>query len=310
MKKLHLSTTIIICSTLFITIGCNTTSTPVEARVFEPGKISTEAIEYALSFSSSGSELYFSRSNGQWGKGSIQSSIYYSVKENQEWSEPKLVSFSGEYDDSAPFITKDDRTIYFISKRPSEGIDSISQDIWKVERNKDGEWGTPFRLDSTINSSKNEYGLRADQYDNLYFASDRDGGYGQGDIYMLKKTDNHYGLPFNLGDAINTEYGEWNLEINQEGDMIIFEASQREQNLSPYGDLYISFKVEEEWSVPQNIQEINTTGSDLFPELIEEENILYYSSSDSLKSVRVNIYSIAFSDIYEAYRESAVFSKE
>lgn len=314
MKELGISINLflilILGMLLLLSSSCKKTSAQFKPLVFEANTISTKAIEYAPSFSPSGSEIYFSKSNDKWGKGTIKSSIYFSVKKNQKWSKPKLASFSGQYDDSAPHITNNGKTLYFISQRPYDGIQQVSQDIWKVERNGNNKWGTPIRLDSPINSSQNEYCIKTDKYSNLYFASDRNMGYGQGDLYIVKKINNTYSSPINLGNSLNTEKGEWNLEVNKEGNMIIFEASERAENLSPYGDLYISFKLGDDWSFPQNIQEINTTGSDLYPELIEDDNILYFSSSDSLESTRTNIYSVEFGHIYDKYRRNAVFLKE
>ncbi len=314
MKELAISVNLfpimILGMLLFLSVSCKNTSRQFEKLVFEPNNISTESIEYAPSFSPSSSEIYFSKSDDKWGQGDIKSSIYFSYKKNQKWSKPKLAPFSGQYDDSAPHITNNGKTLYFISKRPSDGIQQPSQDIWKVERNKNSKWGSPMRLDNPINSLQNEYCIRTDKYGNLYFASDRKAGYGQGDLYIAKKSKDSYGPPINLGTSLNSEKGEWNLEVNKEGNMIIFEASERAENLSPYGDLYISFKSNDGWSFPQNIQEINTTGSDLYPELIEDDNILYFSSSDSLESTRTSIYSIEFEHIYDKYRKNAVFLKE
>ena len=292
---------------IFLLSNCKRDSSSLVPIIFSPENISTEIVEYASSFSPSGSEVYFSRSEDLWGKGELKSYIYYSNKINQKWSHPKLVSFSGAYDDSAPFITKDGNSLYFISSRPSEGNSSISMDIWKVERNENNEWGTPIRLKSPINSLENEYCARMDKYGNLYFASDRKGGYGQGDLYMAKWNGDSFIPPINLGDVLNSKKGEWNLEINNEGDVLIFEASERTQNLSSYGDLYISFKLNNNWSLPQNIKEVNTTGSDLYPELVEDQNTLYFSSSDSLASTKTNIYSIDYSEIHSKYKQSAVF---
>jgi len=308
-KSITITSFIIIFCSILLLGSCKKESNQFQRKIFELDKISTESIEYSPTFSSSGLEIYFSKSDDKWGMGDIRSSIYHSVKENQKWSKPKLASFSGKYDDSAPFLTKNGKTMYFISRRPSEGILHNSQDIWKVERNENNKWGTPIRLENPINSSENEYCLRTDKYGNLYFASDRKGGLGQGDLYMVEKINNHYGPPQNLGATLNSKKGEWNLEVNKEGDLIIFEASERRQNLSPYGDLYISFKLNNKWSLPQNIQEINTTGSDLYPELVDDVNILYFSSSDSLKSTQTNIYFIRFKNIYDKYRKTAVFSE-
>lgn len=277
--------------------------------LFEPDNISTEVVEYSASFSTSGTEMYFARSNGKWGTGTMKSSIYFSVKENGKWSSPRLTSFSGQFDDGDPHLTRDGNALYFISQRPSGGA-KVSADIWLVKRDSKGIWGEPFKLDMPINSNSSEYGPRTDKNGNLYFASDRPGGYGQGDLYMAKLENGEFSKPINLGRTINSEKGEWNLEINGEGNLIIFEASQRPQNVSSYGDLYISYKQDNIWSVPQNIKELNTSGSDLFPQLTKKEKILFFTSSDSLKSVDTNIYFTKFRAIEKKYKRKAVFAKK
>jgi hypothetical protein len=311
MNKTIFTTGLIIFESMLILISCTDELKQSRRNIFEPEKISTKSVEYSPTFSISGSELYFAKSEDKWGTRGMKSSIYYSVNKNGQWSIPKLTSFSGQYDDSAPHICNNGKTLYFISKRPIVGTKQISKDIWKVEKDINNAWGIPIRLNNSINSEKSEYSPRTDKFGNLYFASNRSGGYGQGDLYIAKKEKDTFGLPINLGNSINSDKGEWNLEINDEGNVLIFESSGREQNLSAYGDMYISFKINDHWSVPQNIKEINTTGSDLYAELIEGDKSLqlYYTSSDSLKSIDTNIYFIEFSDIYEKYRKSVIFSQ-
>ena len=277
-----------------------------ELKVFmsEPKNVSTDSVEYSSSFSETGLELYFARSKNRWATGNMKSSIYYSVKKIGSWSTPELASFSGQYDDSDPHLTQDGNTLYFISKRPSKDS-QISADIWMVEKDKMGKWSEPVRLDNPINSKNREYSPRTDNNGNLYFASDRPGGYGQGDLYMAKLENEEFSSPSNLGRSINSAKGEWNLEINGSGNLIIFEASEREQNASSYGDLYISFKFDNTWTIPQNIKELNTTGSDLYPHLANNGNILYFTSSDSLKSTITNIYFTEFKHVYTKYKGKA-----
>ncbi len=276
--------------------------------MFEQKNISTNSVEYSSSFSSSGTEIYFARSNNKWGTGNMKSSIYYSVKKNGKWSIPEQTSFSGQFDDSGPHLNKDGNTLYFISKRPSKGI-QISADIWVVKKDGMGKWGVPFRLDAPLNSEAREYSPRTDDMGNLYFASDRPNGYGQGDLYMARIENEEFNEPINLGNVVNTEKGEWNLEINGNGDLLIFEASERKENVSSYGDLYISFKLDNKWSIPQNIKELNTSGSDLYPHLTNDGNTLFFTSSNSLKSGDTNIYFTEFVTIYKKYKAQAIFSK-
>ncbi|PWL37929.1 hypothetical protein DKG77_14300 [Flagellimonas aquimarina] len=274
--------------------------------LFEPGNIATKYVEYGATFTLDHTEVYFARSMQEWGKGDMKSSIHHSFFDGEKWSPPQIASFSGTYDDSDPYITDDGKTIYFISKRPSLE-NTISSDIWTVKRTSDNSWTEPERMPNPINSEKSEYSPRVDIRGNLYFASNRSGGYGQGDLYVAQNNGKgQLNAPINMGNVINSTTGEWNLEINSNGNILIFEASQRKENVSSYGDLYISFKRNNTWSIPQNITELNTSGSDLCPFLTDDLKMLYFTSSDSLKSTNTNIYVTDFVPILEKYQKRAL----
>ena len=290
---------IIIISFYILAIGsCTQSHYPTKVS---PGVLSTNSVEMSCTFSKDGLEVYFARSDQEWGKGGMTSTIFYSTKVHEKWSFPKIVSFSGQYDDGDPHLTSDGRTLYFISDRPDENGTS-SPDIWRVVRDEFGNWGEPQRLPEPVNSTFREYSPRTDGKGNLYFASDRPGGLGQGDLYVAYNIDDQFDAPMNMGPTINSQFGEWNLEINSPGDLIIFESSERSENLSSYGDLYISFKSEDTWSNPQNIREINTTGSDLYPFLTPDQETLYFTSSDSLPGTNTDLYKIPFQPILDRYK--------
>lgn len=309
MKKISFNIVLFFVCSLLLCMSCSNTSEQSKREIFEPGNISSTLVEHSPTFSDDETEMYFTRSTGKWGQGGGKTSIYFSSLKNGKWSTPKLASFSGNYNDSAPHLCDHGRTLYFTSSRPSDDVVHVSKDIWKVEKDTSGVWGIPIRLNDSVNSERSEYSPRTDKHGNLYFASNRSGGYGQGDVYFAKKTENGFSNPVNIGSRVNSEYGEWNLEINKEGNTLIFESSGRDENLSPYGDLYISFKNDEGWSIPQNIQELNTTGSDLYATFAKDETLLYYASSDSLKSVRTNIYAIKFADILKKYKANTISQK-
>jgi Tol biopolymer transport system component len=283
-----------------------------QSELFAPGVISTEAVDFCSSFSSDLNEVYFVRSSDQWGKRKSHHSIYFSSRKDGRWQEPSVASFSGEFNDSDPHLTDDGKTLYFISTRPSEAAHE-SADIWRVRRAPGGSWGIPERLGDHINSDQSEYGPTITKQGDLYFASDRGGGYGQGDIYKAEQQGAEFLPPVNLGRVINGPKGEWNLEISDDGEVLIFEASGREENRSSFGDLYISFQKinsrnENAWSTPQNIIEINTTGSDLCPEMVHKGSQLFYSSSQALSNGWVNIYQVNFESLLRKYRSSATLA--
>ncbi|MEL6257123.1 MAG: hypothetical protein AAFR87_34330 [Bacteroidota bacterium] len=270
--------------------------------LFEEGKISGPLIDYALDISADGEELYFTRSEGVWGKGPVIGRINKSTTECESWTPPKIASFSGEFDDGEPFLSRGGDSLFFTSKRQIEE-EEASQDIWMVLRDEEGNWGKAVPLPEGINSPAREYSPKINRDGDLYFVSDREGGLGQGDIYRVPDFLVGGDSVINVGPRINSQKGEWNLGFNESGDIMIFEASERPENKSPYGDLYISFRRNSQWSFPQNIQEINSTGSDLSPEFSGE--YLYYASSDSLASTTTQIYRLKISGLLEKYQGSA-----
>ena len=282
-------------------------ATDENRSLFEAGLISTSAVEYGCSFSSDGKEVYFVRSEDPWGSPNSRGTIYHSRHEENGWTIPEVAFFSGLYDDSDPHLSADGRHLFFISKGRGEPA-SNSPDIWVIDKLEDGSWGKARRLAEPLNSGAREYSPRTDKLGNLYFASDRSGGLGQGDLYVSRLQNGSFQDPENMGEGINSVTGEWNLEISDEGDILIFEASGRTENKSSYGDLYISFKEGNVWSIPQNVGELNSTGSDLSPDLSSQNEMLFYSSSNKLESKSTNIYEVRIEKLLEKYRNRAVFT--
>ena len=78
--------------------------------------------------------------------------IFHSRKINGVWQKPKLVSFSGTYQDGGPKLSSDGKTVYFYSKRPNkEGEETLDESrIWYSKKGKDG-WNSPKLLEIPAN---------------------------------------------------------------------------------------------------------------------------------------------------------------
>lgn len=87
-----------------------------------------------------------------------------------------------EYDESAPFIHADGRTLYFVSNgHPGMG----GRDIFYSTLNN-GEWSKPVNLGYPINTSADEINLLINAAGTTaYFSSDKDGGFGGQDLYYF-----------------------------------------------------------------------------------------------------------------------------
>lgn len=263
---------------------------PAPDAIFAPGIVSTDQLEYAITFTPDCKTVYFSRRTGDWGADNNSEPVLMESHWREgRWSPPVNVAFSGDYGADDPFVTADGRYLYFTSTRAkTPDGKKADYDIWRVER-QGASWSAPERLPEPVNSSHTELSPFVTSSGALYFASDRPGGLGQGDIYV-SKPDNAGGYDITpLPNSVNSPMGEWNVGLDANETMLIFEASHRPTNLSAYGDFYVSYRNGEAWSKAVPLVKINTTGSNLFARFSPDNAYIFYGSSETLESRDVNI---------------------
>ena len=118
---------------------------------------------------------------------------------------------NSEFDDQAPILSKDEKTLYFTSNRPGG---SGGEDIWfSTRKTRNSTWRTPVNLGPTVNSPGIER-LRSFTPDGkvLLFMSDRKGSAGLTDIWATTREnvndDISWSEPVNLGSTINSANAE------------------------------------------------------------------------------------------------------
>ena len=112
--------------------------------------------------------------------------IYITTKdENGQWKSLENLgkTINTKFDEDAPFLAPDGNTLYFASN----GHNSIGDyDIFKSELTENGEWGPAENLGTPINTPGHDrYFITSDDGAAGYYSSDRDGGYGETDIYRI-----------------------------------------------------------------------------------------------------------------------------
>jgi len=107
-------------------------------------------------------------------------------------------------------VTKDRKTLYFTrnSKKKTD-TDKISNlKICRAER-VNGNWKNVVELPFNGNDFSTEHPALSSDETELYFSSDREGGFGSFDLYHVTiQKDGFYGTPKNLGKDINTDKKE------------------------------------------------------------------------------------------------------
>ena len=127
------------------------------------------------------------------------------------------------YHDGPVAITKDGQTMYFtrnsfidnVQEKDAKGINNIK--IYRAKL-KDSTWTDVEELAINNTEYTTQHPALSPDNKKLYFASDRPGGFGGSDIYMVAiNDDGSLGTPENLGDVVNTKGSEGMPFINNEG---------------------------------------------------------------------------------------------
>ena len=146
---------------------------------------SSDGLQSSAAISNDGNTIFIvsERKEGFGGR-----DIYYAEKNADGiWGKLENIgaTVNSEKDEESPYITADNKKLYFAS----QGHSSIGgYDIFVTEKNEKGKWQTPRSLGVPINSPADEiYYFPKDKGQFAYYSSSRPGGYGDIDMYMIYK---------------------------------------------------------------------------------------------------------------------------
>ena len=244
--------------------------TTQEAQIFAPGIISTDAIEYSVTFTPDGQTVYFTR-RLSWRD---NPAIYMSQYQQGVWQEPEIVSFSGTYSDEYPSLTPSGDRLYFASKRPAAGTDTQSHnDIWFVERTSDG-WGEPQHVAAPISTEFIDSHPLVAEDGTLYFHSNREGGQGGVDMYKAQFQQGQFAEPQLL--PFNSDVTDGEVIPDPAGRFIIFYSERA--GTRGKGDLFIVYPGDGTWSSVRNLGDlVNTPEYEWTPSLSPDGRYLFYA---------------------------------
>ena len=214
-----------------------------EARTFAPGIVVLD--HCTISLSPDGREIY-------WGTGT---SIMMTKIENGRWTKPDYAPFSGkseiDFYDDVPFVTPDNKKLFFTSRRPMPPEGGIKENIWFVERTAEG-WSEPKPVSAEVNGMTLHWQVSVSNSGTLYFGGSSQDTFGAGDIYCSRLVDGYYTAPVNLGPVINSKDGESMPFIAPDESYILFYRVVLQR-----GYLHISFKGKDgQWMQPIKIDQI------------------------------------------------------
>ncbi|KQC31718.1 hypothetical protein AAY42_10355 [Flagellimonas eckloniae] len=227
-------------------------STP---EVFAPGMVSTEHRDLSGFFTPDMKEFYFTRKDLETGKWSLIVFKY----ENSQWQKSVVGPRVGR-----PIIAPDGKTMHLgrdYMKRTNTGWSEVkslgpmfnredwgimrlssstkgtyvfddykSNDVIRISTLKNGKREEPRLLGKEINTGKyTAHPFIAPDESYLIWDSERDGGYGKSDLYIsFRQNDGSWGAAINMGDKINTTFGESGGYVTPDGKYLFYNSGDLE----------------------------------------------------------------------------------
>lgn len=219
---------------------------------------------------------------------------------------------NSEYDEKAPSITADGKTLIFTSRRPGkssaldiEGDKKYFEDIYiaRWDSIKKG-WGTAELLPGTINTEGHDAcsSISPDGKEIFIYKNDIDGESRGGDIYTSKiSSSGKWGAPKPLGKPVNTTYFEGGACIAPDGNTLYF-VSERPGGYG-HADIYSAKRKDRTtWDVPVNLgADVNTAEDEGGIFLAPDGKTLFFTSQ--------GYNSMGGYDIFKTVNENGKWSK-
>lgn len=239
--------------------------------------INTDEHESSATFSQDGNVMFFDRTNEKRVKNEddvriAHISIYRAEKVDGEWTNITKVPFSSEeYSVEHPSLSADGSRLFFASDMPGG---SGNFDIYVVDINEDGTYGTPENLGPGVNTPHREQFPFISDEGVLYFTSDGLQGFGNLDIF---RTEGDFSEAENLGASINSGNDDFAFVIKENEEKGYFASNRRGTD-----NLY-QFTREENEVIEAPTVTDETSGQDVIP--IDGSKIYFDFDKATIKPV-------------------------
>lgn len=109
--------------------------------------------------------------------------------------------------------------------------DYKSNDIIRISTLKDGKRQAPVKMDSEVNTGKwTAHPFIASDESYLIWDSEREGGYGETDIYIrYRHKDGAWGPAINMGDKVNSDKADFYASVTPDGKYILFNRTMDDE---------------------------------------------------------------------------------
>ncbi|MCB9169786.1 MAG: PD40 domain-containing protein [Flavobacteriales bacterium] len=259
---------------------------PVELRTFNMGpRINGPDHDYCPLVTADGNTLYFtSRREGTTGEmrdpnRQYFEDIYVAHRTDDIWSDAMNVGapLNTALHDATVGLDPDGSAMIIYRT----GRDLVSGDLFESKL-VNGQWTEPAYMTEQINSPYQEASASiSPDHNEIYFSSDRPGGFGGKDLYRIRRLPNgQWSLPLNLGPTVNTPFDEDAPFMHSDGTTLFF-CSNGHNTMGGY-DIFKTVLMDPDhngWADPENMgYPLNTVNDDIYFTLSADGTTGYFSS--------------------------------
>lgn len=291
---------------LALKIAEQRTKDGANSYVFSPqnlgSNINSAALEYFPSLTIDGSRMIFTRRQNN------DEDFYESILENGVWQKaiPLAGHINTNLNEGAQNISQDGEWLIFTGCNYPEGEGSC--DLYIAYRTRSGGFTDPENMGRVINTEfwESSPSLSPDKKQ-LYFASNRPGGFGGKDIWMSTRVSSgRWGEPINLGPTINSSGDEGCPFIHPDNQTLYFNSNGH----PGYGmtDLFLSKKdSNDRWQMPVNLgYPINTIDDEGSLIVAADGKTSYFASDGGDTKGGLDLYRFQLREDIQANRVSWV----
>jgi hypothetical protein len=222
--------------------------------------------------------------------GQYYEDVMVSYKMGDEWLEPESIAdnINTVGHDASIALSVDGQMLFVYKQNKKDRGDIYSSTL--IGEN----WSKPEKLKGEVNTEEWEGSATLTSDGKvLYFASEREGGFGGRDLYSATlQADDTWGEIKNLGPVINTRFDDDAPFIHPDKRTMYY-SSKGHNSMGGY-DIFYTYLSDEGWDEPENVgYPINTIDDDRYYVLSADAKTGYYSTAGRSEMGTHDIYTVS-----------------
>lgn len=228
--------------------------------------------------------------------GTYYEDIYVSNLINGSWSAPsKIDELDSKHHDACVSLSHDGHQMIIYRYNHTDLFHRASGKLY-LSTLTNGVWSNPKLLPiSTCSKAREVSACFSIDDKEIYFVSDREGGFGGTDIYRTQLlADRTWSEPINLGKTVNTSFDEDAPFVHPDGKVLFF-SSRGHQSMGGFDIVRSEITGDHLFSAPVNIgYPINTTGDDISFSISADGKEIYFADNREQGEGDMDIYMAEF----------------